>query len=109
MRGDIAAVLALMTDDALFLRPGKSPMNKADFEAASRSQASAKVRIAAQSEVQEVRVEGPMAYMWSNLTVTMTREGTSEPHTRTGQTLTVFRKIDGSWLLSRDANLLAEG
>jgi len=109
MRGDIESVLGLMTDDALFLVPGNPPMTKAGFEAASRSQAAAKVRIVAQSEVQEVRVEGAMAYMWSNLTVTMTREGKSESNTRTGQTLTVFRKVDGRWLLCRDANLLVEG
>ena len=109
MRGDIESVLGLMTDDALFLVPGKPPMTKAGFEAASRSQAAAKVRIVAQSEVQEVRVEGAMAYMWSNLTVTMTREGKSGSNTRTGQTLTVFRRVDGRWLLCRDANLLVEG
>jgi uncharacterized protein (TIGR02246 family) len=106
--GDIQSVLRLMTDDALFLVPGKPPMTKAGFEAASKSQASAKVKIHAKSEVQEVQVEGTMAYMWSNLTVTMTQEGKSQVSTRTGQTLTVFRKVDGRWLLCRDANLLTE-
>lgn len=54
-RADTDAVLALMTDDALFLTPGDG---------------SAKV-------------------------------------TRRGQTLTVFKRLDGRWLLHRDANLLA--
>ena len=105
-RGDIQSVLDLMTEDALFLVPGQPPMNKAAFEAASRSQASARVPIDAQSEIQEVRIEGTMAYMWSHLTVTVTPAGASDSIKRAGHTLTVFRKVGDRWLLCRDANLL---
>jgi len=105
-RGDIQSVLDLMTEDALFLVPGQPPMSRAAFEAASRSQASARLQIDAQSEIQEIRVEGAMAFMWSNLSVTVTPTGANGPIKRAGQTLTVFRKVDGRWLLCRDANLL---
>lgn len=105
-RGDIQSVLDLMTEDALFLVPGQPPMSKAAFEAASRSHASAGLQIDAKSEIQEVRVEGAMAYMRSNLTVVVTPAGASDTIKRAGQTLTVFRKVDGRWLLCRDANLL---
>jgi uncharacterized protein (TIGR02246 family) len=107
-RGDIQAVLNLMTEDAVFLVAGKPPMNKAEFEASSRSQAAAKLRIEAHSEIQEVRVEGTMGYMWSHLAVTVTPGGAGEQIRRAGHTLTVFRKVDGRWLLSRDANLLVK-
>ena len=104
--GDIDAVLKLMTEDALFLVPGQPPMTRSAFEAVSRSQAAAKMKIEAYSEVQEVRVEGTLGYLWSRLAVTVIAPG-AEPIRREGHTLTVFRKVGGRWLLHRDANLLA--
>ena len=105
-RGDIDAVLDLLTDDALFLVQGQPLMTRAMFEAASRAQASAKLRIEAKSQIQEVQVEGALAYLWSKLAVTVTPPGAA-PMKREGHTLTVFRKVNGRWLLHRDANLLA--
>ena len=105
-RGDIESVLELMTEDALFLVSGQPPMDKAAFEAASRSQASAKLQFDALSEIQEIQVEGAMAYAWSRLTVTVTPPGPTEPIKRAGHTLTIFKKVEGRWLLFRDANLL---
>lgn len=104
-RGDIDAVLALMTEDALFLVPGQPPMTRSAFEAASRSQADAKLHVEVQSEIIEVRVEGAMAYLCSHLTVVVTPPD-ADPIKRAGHTLTVYRKVGGRWLLHRDANLL---
>lgn len=53
----------------------------------------------------EVEVSGSIAFMRSSLVVTVQPPGV-DPMERTGQTLTVFRKIGGRWLLARDANLL---
>jgi uncharacterized protein (TIGR02246 family) len=106
--GDIHQVLSLMTDDAIFLVAGKAPMDKAGFEAASRAQASAKMKIEAQSNVEEVQVEDNLAYAWTHLTVSMHQPGQKEPMKRSGPTLTVFKKVGGRWLLHRDANLLSE-
>ena len=106
-RGDIDAVLDLMTEDALFLTPGQPPMSKSAFEAASRTQAAANLHITALSDVREVRVEGVLAYLWSHLAVTVSPPG-AEPIRREGHTLTVFRKVGGKWLLHRDANLLVK-
>lgn len=107
-RRDINAVLELMTDDALFFSAGQPPMSKSAFEAASRAQASARLHIDARSDIQEIRVEGAMACMWSNMTVVVTPEGARDSITRSGQTLTMLRKVDGRWLLCRDANLLVK-
>ncbi|MDT8405055.1 hypothetical protein [Sulfuriflexus sp.] len=47
--------------------------------------------------------------MWTKLSViTMPLNG-SEPVERAGHTLTVLRKINGKWLLARDASAVIEG
>ena len=104
-RGDIDSVLSLMTEDALFLLPDQPPMTRAAFEVASRAQAAAQLHIEAHSDIQEVSVEGALAYLWSRLVVTVIPPG-AESMRREGHTLTVFRKVNGRWLLHRDANLL---
>jgi uncharacterized protein (TIGR02246 family) len=104
---DGQTILSLMTDDVVFLRPGHPPMRKAEFAAGLRAQAQGSApRFEGQSQIQEVQIVGDWAFMWSDLTVTAFPEG-GKPTTRKGNTLTVFRKQDGKWLLARDANMLA--
>lgn len=106
--GDVDTVLGLMTDDAVFLVPGRQPMSKAEFAALSRAPVGTPLpQFESNSEIQEIQVSGDMAYLWSKLSVTVTPPGASQPIARAGHTLTVFRRIDGKWLLSRDANLLS--
>jgi uncharacterized protein (TIGR02246 family) len=107
-RGDIQTVLGLMTEDALFLVPGKPPMTRAGFEEASRAQAAANLSFEGVSDILEVRAEGNLAYMVSHLAVTAKHGDRSERVKRAGHTLTVFKRVAGRWLLSRDANLLVE-
>ena len=104
--GDIDKVLSLMADDAIFLVCGKPPMRgKAAF--AESLSALKDVTIDASSEIQEIKVLGDWAYMWSELTVTMTpRNGKSMK--RAGNTLSILQKQNGVWRLVRDANMLAE-
>jgi uncharacterized protein (TIGR02246 family) len=104
-RGDVQTVLGLMTEDALFLTPGNEPMNRAAFEAASRTQPPQKPQMEAMSDIREVQVEGNMGFLWSKLAVTVTSPDGSVVK-REGHTLTVFRKHEGKWLLARDANML---
>ena len=111
--GDVETVLGLMTDDVVFLVPGRPPMSKSEFAAASRTQAKgtqskgvAAPRIDGKSEIQEIRVLGDWAYMWARLSVTMTPPGGAATK-RAGHTLSVLRKQNGKWLLARDANMLA--
>ena len=104
-QGDIAAVLDLMTDDVVFLTAGRAPMNKQDFAVASSSNGP-RPQIAMQQEIREVTVYGEIAYMWSELEVQITPRAATTPIVREGHTLTIFRKIDGRWLLARDANML---
>jgi uncharacterized protein (TIGR02246 family) len=105
-RGDIEAVLNLMTDDAVFLLPGQPPMSKEAFASSSRAQSRGQMTFDGVSDIKEIHVEGHLAYMWSHLTVTVTPPGGAATLQRAGHTLTVFRKLQGRWLLARDANLL---
>ena len=102
------AVLRLMTDDVKFLVPGRAPFGKAEFEKAARSQATGSApAYEGKSVVREVCVDDAMAYAISELTVIAIPQDGSPPIERAGHTLTVFRKVDGKWLLARDANLLS--
>ena len=107
--GDVEAVMGLMTDDVVFLMPGRPAMSRADFEAAAKLQAGdADPRIDGTSEIQEVQVAGGWAFARSHLTVTITPPGGGAlPIVRAGPVLSVFRKEQGRWLLARDANMLA--
>jgi uncharacterized protein (TIGR02246 family) len=105
--GDVGTILSLMTEDVVFLVPGQPVMRKADFAAAARAQAGPRApHFEGTSEIQEIKVAGDWAFMWSRLTVVVTPPGGAEPMTRAGHTLTIFNKRDGKWLLARDANLL---
>jgi len=106
--GDVDQVLSLMTDDAVFLVPGKPPMRKDGFAAQMRQQAGPKApHFDGKSEIQEIQVMGDWAFMWSKLEVVVTPPGGAAAMKRAGHTLTVLRKDGGKWLLARDANLLA--
>lgn len=105
--GDIDTVLSLMTEDVVFLVPGREPMRKAEFEALSRTPLDGpRPQFDGKSEIKEVQVSGDWAFIWTNLSVTVTPPG-GDPIERAGHTLTVFRRVHGKWLLARDANLLS--
>lgn len=104
--GNVDAVLALMTDDALFLTAGNAPMSKQDFAAAARS-FSGKMRFEATQEVKEICVSGNLAYAHTYVAVAITSNAAGGRTERAGHILTVFRKSpSGRWLLARDANLM---
>jgi uncharacterized protein (TIGR02246 family) len=106
-RGDVQAVLELMTEDVVFLVSGRPPRRKADFAAAAQAQASGSApTFDGQSEIQEIQVCGDWAFLWTRLRVVATPPDGSTKTERAGHTLTVLRKQGGKWLLARDANLL---
>jgi uncharacterized protein (TIGR02246 family) len=106
--GDLAKILSLMAEDVVFLVAGHPPMRGKDAFAAAFPNPD-QIRIEATSDIQEIEVAGDLAYCWNHLTVTVTPLQGGSPMRRSGYTLTIFRKKeDGNWILSRDANLLAE-
>jgi uncharacterized protein (TIGR02246 family) len=101
--GDIATVLDLMTDDVIFMVPGREPFGKPAF--ATASDAMKNVRIDGKADIRELKVLGDWAYIRNYLEMTITSDG-GEPVKRSGWTLTILRKEEGRWRLARDANLV---
>jgi uncharacterized protein (TIGR02246 family) len=104
-QGDLDTVLGLMTEDVVFMTPGREPFGKEAFR--RQSAALHDVTIAGSSDIRELKVLGDWAYIRNHIEMTMTAPG-QEPVRRQGYTLTILRKeADGRWRLARDANLLA--
>jgi uncharacterized protein (TIGR02246 family) len=94
-----------MADDAVFLVAGKPPSGKEAFRENSKQLAESGIQFDGKSEVVELKVLGDWAFMISKLSVT-TNQPEKPPMKRSGNTLTIFKKENGKWLLARDANLL---
>ena len=106
-RGDVDAVLALMSEDVEFFVAGREPMKgRAAFATGLRGLLKTH-RIVSSGDVREVQVSGELAFAVSLLHVRNIATDTGGESVRSGHSLSVFRRqADGSWLLIRDANLL---
>ena len=102
--GDLPAVLDLMTDDVVFMVPGREPFGKEAFAAMSKGMGA--VRMEGRSDIREIQMLGDVAYIRNHIEMTMTPPGGATVR-RAGYTLSILRKQDGKWRLARDANLLA--
>ena len=107
--GDSETVLSLMADDVVFLLPGRPPMiGKSAFAAAAQAQSKhGPMQFDGSSEIQEIKVLGDWAFMWTKLTVIVTPPGGAAPMRRAGHTLSILKKQNGEWVLARDANMLS--
>ena len=102
--GDTQTVLSLMTEDAVFMVPGRPPFGREAFEQASNAMAGMQIR--GTSEVVELQVLGDWASSRNHIDLPVT-PADGDPVRRSGYTLTLYRKeADGRWRLMRDANLL---
>lgn len=72
-RGDTRILLSLMTDDVMFMVPGREPFGKEEFAASSRGVTD--VTIEGAAEIKEIEVMGNWAYLRNRLTVTVTPAG----------------------------------
>jgi uncharacterized protein (TIGR02246 family) len=102
--GDTATVLSLMSDDVIFMVPGREPFGKQTFAANSRSMDG--VRLEGTSDIRELRILGDWAYLRNFIEIAITPPD-GETVRRSGYTLTILRKEPGGkWVLARDANLV---
>jgi uncharacterized protein (TIGR02246 family) len=102
--GDVPKVLSLMSDDAVFLVPGRPPFGKQEFAAESRAMRD--VQLEGTNEIEELRVLGDWAFCISRVAVNVTPRG-GKTFRRSGYTLSLFRREpNGAWVLARDANLM---
>jgi uncharacterized protein (TIGR02246 family) len=104
--GDTEKVLGLMAEDVVFLVTGQPPMRGKSAFAASQA-ALADVNTETNSEIQEIKVFGEWAYLWTKLTVVMTPKPGGQPVRRSGNTLSILQKQNDAWVVFRDANMLA--
>ena len=103
-RGDLAKVLSMMSDDVVFMTPGREPFGKKEFAAQSAGMKDMQVEGVAKPI--EIKVLGDWAYLRNHITVTVTPKG-GQPTKRAGYTLTLLnRQLDGRWVITRDANLV---
>jgi uncharacterized protein (TIGR02246 family) len=107
--GDMATVLSLMAEDVVFLVAGQPPMmGKSTFAAAAEARSGQeRPQFEGTSEIQEIKVFGDWAFMWTKLTVVVTPPGGAPSMTRAGHTLSILKKQNNKWLLARDANMLS--
>lgn len=103
---DTDRVLSLMSDDVIFLVCGQPPMRGKDAFAAAQK-ALKDVEIDGTSEIQEVKILGDWAYVWTQLSVSFKPKNGGTVMKRAGNTLSILHKHQGRWLLVRDANMLA--
>jgi len=102
--GDIETVLGLMTEDVVFMVPGREPFGKETFAALSKGAGGSVIE--GMSEIVELKILGEWAFIRNRIAMQMTPPG-GETVRRAGYTLTLLRKeADGRWRLARDANLL---
>jgi uncharacterized protein (TIGR02246 family) len=104
--GDLETVLSLMAEDVVFLLAGQPPMiGKSAFAAAAAAQSDQEPpQFDGTSEIQEIKVFGEWAFMWTKLSVVVTPRGSAPSMARAGHTL---KKQNGRWVLARDANMLS--
>ncbi len=105
--GDLDRLLALVTDDVVFINPGQAPVGRDGFSLGF-SAAHKQMRIDCTSELEEIVVVGEVAYTRCRDALSVTQRGGGEPTKLAGYRITVYRKQpDGRWLLARDAQTLS--
>ena len=107
--GDLGRLLTLMTDDVVFLNPGRAPVGRDGFSEVFPA-AHKQARIRCISELQEVVVVGEVAYTLSRDSLSVTPRAGGAATQLAGHRITVYRKKpDGRWLLARDAHTSVSG
>jgi uncharacterized protein (TIGR02246 family) len=103
-KGDLPTMLNLMADDVVFMVPNKEPFGKEAF--AQSYEKTKGTRMKTKSDIQEIKITGDWAWMRNFLRVTFS-DANGQSSTLSGYVLTILnRRSDGSWVITRDANLL---
>jgi uncharacterized protein (TIGR02246 family) len=105
--GELHRLLAMVTDDVVFLNPGDEGLGRDGFSA-KFSAAHQQLRIRCVSELEEVVVAGEVAYTRSRDSLSVSPFAGGEENRLAGGRMTIYRKRPGGgWLLARDANVLS--
>ncbi len=105
---ELDAILPLMSDDVVFLQPGRAPMRGRDAFADAFRAGQGKYRMMCDGEVIDLHVAGDLAYGTCRLSVTIFPLPDGDPIRKSGETLSIFRRQPGgAWVIVCDANLLS--
>jgi len=93
-----------MTEDVIFMVPGREPFGKEEFRAASEGMKG--MRFDGRSEIEELQIFDNWAFLRNRIDVAVTPPA-GAPVRRSGYALSILCKgSDGRWRVMRDANLL---
>jgi uncharacterized protein (TIGR02246 family) len=105
--GNLARLLRLMTDDVVFLNPGRDPFGRDGFPGGF-SAAHQQYWIRCKSDLEEVVVAGEVAYTLCRDSLSLKARSGGEATELAGHRITIYRKQpDARWLLARDAHTLS--
>jgi uncharacterized protein (TIGR02246 family) len=106
--GDLAALLSMISEDAVFLAAERPPLRGRGAFAQQMIALTQSCTLESCAEIEEILVSDDLACCWATLTVTAAPLDGSTPSVRSGPVLSIFRKEAGEhWVLVRDANMLA--
>ncbi len=105
--GDVSRLLTLMTDDVVFLNPGKGPLGREEFPHGFRT-GHERAFIHCVSEIEEVAIFDQIAYTRCQDSLSVRPRSGGETMKLAGHRITIYRKQpDGRWLLARDVHTLS--
>src|SRR5437867_862894 len=90
--GDLDRVLGLMSEDVVFLTPGRPQMRGREEFAALWKAGGKPLRMDLQIEIKELAVHGDWAHAWTHIRLTVVPSEGAPPVRRSGPTLTIYRK-----------------
>jgi uncharacterized protein (TIGR02246 family) len=102
-KGDVPAAVALVTEDAVDLPPQRPAVIGREAIRSFLQSDVDRFTMNFSDEIVEVEIDGDLAVIWSNYTVTLTSKDDGEPIENNGKWLKVLkRQPDGSWKFSRN-------
>jgi uncharacterized protein (TIGR02246 family) len=105
--GDLVRLLDLMTDDVMFLNPGRAPFGRDGFPGGFTA-AHQQYQVLCKSDLEEVLIAGEFAYTLCRDSLSLTPRSGGEAIQLAGHRITIYREQpDGRWLLARDAHTLS--
>jgi uncharacterized protein (TIGR02246 family) len=105
--GDLLQLLSLMTDDVVFVSPGRPPFGRAEFSTGFlKAHEHSEVRCV--SEVEELVISGNVARTRCRDSLSLQPRAGGKTTEFAGYRESVYqRQPDGRWLLAHDAHTLA--
>jgi uncharacterized protein (TIGR02246 family) len=106
--GDVAALLSMISEDAVFLAAERPPLRGRAAFAQEMIALTQSCTLESSAEIEEILVSDDLACCWATLSVTAAPLDGGAPSVRSGPVLSIFRKEAAEhWVLVRDANMLA--